>query len=389
MATPFLAVSNGHGEDLIAAEVIRHLEGVDAVAYPLVGLGQAYPPRVRLLDPRRVFPSGGFAFRDGLRGLSGDLRAGFVRFWLAQRRTLRAQRGCFALAMAVGDPYCLAMALLAGAPTVLVASADSVLHAPYGPLPLRVLRRAVRVFTRDEPTAADLRRRGIPAAYLGNVMLDCLQPAVADFTVAAGRPVVTLLPGSRSDAPRNAALLGEVAARIARSRPDVQFLLSLAPTVEEETVLQALRRSTGSARHSSGARTDPGAAPVEVGPARLTFTRAFAPAVERADVVVGLAGTANEQAAGLGKPVVAFPGPGPQFTARFLALQRHLLGEAIVAASNPDQAAAAVLQLLASPQERARRGQAGRERMGAPGAAARVAAEIQRLLTGAPAGTGR
>ena len=364
MATPFLAVSNGHGEDLIAAEVIRHLDDVDAVAYPLVGSGQAYPPSVRLLDPRRVFPSGGFAFRNGLRGLNSDLRAGFVRFWLAQRRALRAQRGRFALAMAVGDPYCLAMALLAGAPTVLVASADSVLHAPYGPLPLRVLRRAVRVFTRDEPTAADLRRRGIPAVCLGNVMLDCLQPTEADFTVAGEHPVVTLLPGSRADAPRNAALLAEVAARIARARPDVQFLLSLAPTVEEETVVQALRR-------------------VQVGTARLAFTRTFAPAVRRADVVVGLAGTANEQAAGLGKPVVAFPGPGPQFTARFLSLQRRLLGEAIVAASGVDQAAEAVLHLLASPQERARRGQAGRERMGAPGAAARIAAEIQGLLAGA------
>ncbi len=382
MAAPLLIVSNGHGEDLIAAEVIRHLEDVEAVAYPLVGLGQAYPPGVRLLDPRRVFPSGGFAFRDGLRGLSGDLRAGFVRFWLAQRRALRAQRGRFALAMAVGDPYCLAMTLLAGAPTVLVASADSVLHAPYGPLPLCVLRHAVCVFTRDQPTATDLRRRGISATYLGNVMVDCLRPGEADFTVAAGHPVVTLLPGSRSDAPRNAALLAEVAARVARIRPDVHFLLSLAPTVEEETVVAALRRSTGAAHCRSGAGATPGtdAGVAEAGMARLTFTRTFAAAVERADVVVGLAGTANEQAAGLGKPVVAFPGPGPQFTARFLALQRHLLGEAIVATSNVERAAEAVLHLLAQPQERARRGEAGRERMGAPGAAARIAAEIRGLL---------
>ncbi len=30
--------------------------------------------------------------------------------------------------------------------------------------------------------------------------------------------------------------------------------------------------------------------------------------------MIGLSGTANEQAAGLGKPVVTFVGPGSQFT---------------------------------------------------------------------------
>ena len=61
-------------------------------------------------------------------------------------------------------------------------------------------------------------------------------------------------------------------------------------------------------------------------------------------------------------------------------MQGTLLGEAIVAVPSPEDAAAAVLRLLGSPEERARRGEAGRERMGNPGAAARIAAEIRTLL---------
>ena len=36
----------------------------------------------------------------------------------------------------------------------------------------------------------------------------------------------------------------------------------------------------------------------------------FGDILEASSVCIGLAGTANEQAVGLGKPVVAFPGPG-------------------------------------------------------------------------------
>jgi len=366
-----LSVSNGHGEDLIAAEILRHLADCALIAYPLVGTGEAYPPSVPRLDPRRTFPSGGFSFRAGQPSLLDDLRAGFVRFWFSQRATLGAQRGRVDLTLAVGDVYCLFMASRAGAPTVLVASADSINNGPYGPTQLRVMRRAVRVFARDRETAAWLADRGLDAVYLGNVMLDCLGPSGADFSVPEGSPVVTLLPGSRGDAPAKAARLAEVAAAIARAQPDVLFLLSLAPTVEAGAVAEAM--------HAAGVIIADGEA--RAGEARIRMTRAFADAIAHATVVVGLAGTANEQAAGLGKPVVAFPGPGVQFTPGFLSLQQKILGEALVAVPTAEKAVEAVVRLLASPEERARRGQAGQARMGEPGAGARIAAALRAIAS--------
>lgn len=366
-----LSVSNGHGEDLIAAEILRHLADWSITAYPLVGTGDAYPPSVPRLDPRRTFPSGGFSFRAGQPSLFDDLRAGFIRFWLSQRATLGAQRGRVDLTMAIGDVYCLFMASRAGAPTVLVASADSINNGPYGPTQLRVIRRAVRVFARDRETAAWLAARGLDAVYLGNVMLDCLGPSGADFSVPEERPVVTLLPGSRGDAPANSGRLAEVAAAIARAQPEVLFLLSLAPTVEAGAVAEAM--------HAAGVTIADGEA--RAGEARIRMTRTFADAIAHATVVVGLAGTANEQAAGLGKPVVAFPGPGVQFTPGFLSLQQRILGEALVAVPTAEKAVEAVVRLLASPEERVRRGQAGQARMGEPGAGARIAAVLRAIAS--------
>jgi uncharacterized protein (TIGR03492 family) len=98
-------------------------------------------------------------------------------------------------------------------------------------------------------------------------------------------------------------------------------------------------------------------------------------------VVIGMAGGANEQAAGLGKPVVAFPGTGPQFTPRFLEEQKRLLGEALVATPHWQDAARALARLLDDREERERRGRAGVERFGGAGAAAAIARRLLARLS--------
>jgi len=47
-----------------------------------------------------------------------------------------------------------------------------------------------------------------------------------------------------------------------------------------------------------------------------------------------MAGTAAEQAIGLGKPVIPIEGKGPQFTKSFAEAQRRLLGKYVFCASN-------------------------------------------------------
>ena len=355
-----LLVSNGVSEDLIAAAVARYLRGggVDVTAYPLVGSG-AYPEDVPLLAPRLELPSGGFSFRAGLRGLRADLGAGILGLWFAQRRTLHAQRGRMDLVVAVGDTYCLYMAGAAAPHVAFVATADSARISPFGGLARVSLRRfASRVFARDPETADALLGMGCRAESVGTAMMDHVHTTGETFGLAGDIPVVTLLPGSRRDAPDNAGLLGQMAGAVAQDVPDARFLMAVAPSVSLDLVR----------------------ARVAATQAPMVFTPLFADALHRAALVVGLAGTANEQAAGLGKPVVAFPGSSAQFGPHFLRAQHRLLGEALVPATTWREAAAATVRLLHDPQERRRRGEVGRQRIGPPGATQRIASGLLEML---------
>ena len=58
----------------------------------------------------------------------------------------------------------------------------------------------------------------------------------------------------------------------------------------------------------------------------------FSKVLQSSDVLLCMAGTATEQAIGLGKPVLQLPGYGPQFTPGFAEAQRRLLGPTIFCA---------------------------------------------------------
>jgi len=58
----------------------------------------------------------------------------------------------------------------------------------------------------------------------------------------------------------------------------------------------------------------------------------FIEVLQSSDLLLSMAGTATEQAIGLGKPVVQIPGDGPQFTTGFAEAQRRLLGPTVFCA---------------------------------------------------------
>jgi uncharacterized protein (TIGR03492 family) len=56
---------------------------------------------------------------------------------------------------------------------------------------------------------------------------------------------------------------------------------------------------------------------------------AFGDILQQSSLVIGMTGTAVEQAVGLGKPVNAVPGNGPAFTYRVAEAQNRLLGDSV------------------------------------------------------------
>ncbi len=103
----------------------------------------------------------------------------------------------------------------------------------------------------------------------------------------------------------------------------MQFRAALVPSITEEN-LQALAQKMGWHYHGSGKLVNP-VQNLRV----ICYWDAFADILQQCDLAIGMAGTAVEQAVGLGKPVVQIPGAGPQFTYAFAEAQMRLLGSSV------------------------------------------------------------
>jgi len=98
-------------------------------------------------------------------------------------------------------------------------------------------------------------------------------------------------------------------------------------------------------------------------------------------LALGQAGTAHEQAVGAGVPVVSLHADPEGTLGWYRGRQKGLLGDALLVVGEDEQVAArALLRLSLDPVERERRAAVGRERMGAPGGAARMAAWLAHQL---------
>jgi uncharacterized protein (TIGR03492 family) len=108
----------------------------------------------------------------------------------------------------------------------------------------------------------------------------------------------------------------------------------------------------------------------------------FVECLREADVAIAMAGTATEQFVGLGKPAIALPGGGPQFTPAFAQAQSRLLGPSLILVQQPDRVARVLQQLLRDPDRLQLIAENGTRRMGTPGASRRIAAGLREKLFG-------
>lgn len=388
-----LLLSNGHGEDAIGALLARRIEQIApwirVQAFPLVGVGRAYVDAgVPLVGAQQEMPSGGFV-RQGLAAAWRDAQAGLFQLLVRQARALCRLRPHVEWAVAVGDVVPL---ILAGwflrKPLVFAPTAKSDYIRPHLLPECALMRRLCQVvFPRDGHTAASLRRRGVRAVYVGNMMMDIV-PVTDSFSDAGldippDAAVVALLPGSRAEAYENLRLLLPASDLLATDwtkegyPPAALFLLALANSLDVESLARAGAALGWTWEAGSGAATGW----LVRGHARVAVLRGrFGDVLKAADIAIGMAGTANEQATGMGVPVVSPPGNGPQFTHRFLAAQKRLLGDALaVVPPDPRHIALEVRNILADRRRYEKMQQAGRSRMGGPGATDRIARIIAHL----------
>ena len=404
MGKRVLFLSNGHGEDLNASLILNALRQqapeIELAAMPIVGEGQAYRRLgVNIIGPTQQLPSGGFSYISLWRlvnprywgqdtnpiNLLRDLLAGLITLTCRQIKAVRRFSPSCDLLFATGDVVPILFARMTGRPFMVFLVSTSSYYEGTIKLPRLATwaigsRRCEAVFTRDAYTARDLQRRGIAKAkFCGYPIMDVLTPTGKCLNLRLDHPVIALLPGSRlPEALENLRLLLNLC-RYIDLHQAAQFVVALVPTIDEAQ-LANLAKKEGWVHHPQQALSNKN---VTV----IYHREAFPDILNHCDGVVGMAGTAVEQAVGLGKPVIQVIGQGPQFTYPFADAQMRLLGESVVTVGNrpatPEllaQAAKTMITVLNDPDYLRRCRQNGLERVGPPGGSQALANHIYEFL---------
>jgi uncharacterized protein (TIGR03492 family) len=393
-----LFVSNGHGEDVVACKVLDCIRAgrpeLAVEAWPMVGEGSAYKVRgVPTTGTLNLLPSAGFATLD--RNLMiGDLKAGWIGTHWRQFKDARALRGRYRMLVAVGDIIPISVGVLSRTPFQFIGCAKSSYYDPfhsYTRLEKRLLRRhCLRTFPRDFLTTKELDRARVPNTYLGNPMMDGLDGTGDRLGIPEGNIVVGMLAGTRADAETNLLDLFAAAARVHHHHPEparIRFVFAARSELDPQEVMTTIVADPRFCDWNVKELSDQAEGVVLrlAGPAGMETVIAkgrFADVLHMSDIVVGMAGTANEQAIGLGIPLVTAPSSGVQGE-QYVKMKMKFFGESAVAvARDPDEIARAVGEILGDPERRARMAAAGRERMGEPGASRAIADEVLKALDG-------
>lgn len=391
--TDVLIISNGNAEDLIGATLCEHLQGLTLAALPLVGAGKRYEGRVeRILGPRTQMPSGGFPF-NSLENLMADLKAGFHLEIIRQIRAAQLARREVRAVAVVGDAYALAIGVLASdwGRLPLFHLQPQISHYYWGGRSVwerlrqpnqfaaedymfyeRWMHRFVQaVYVRDKLSEQRAHQLGMhKARFMGSMAMDTLSAPERDLSgVLDGRPVLVLLPGTRGDVRFSLPLMLQSAALL----PQLQGLVAWAGDFQKVPLPEGWNLLI----------SDEQTAIAEEGQSRVWLLRgAFSAILHVGQVAIGTAGTANEQAAGMGIPVVAFPTPGPQYIYPNALRQSRLLGKALcLVEADPSSIADAVKRYLSDTQARQEAQQEGLERNGPRGALPAIAQDIRTALT--------
>lgn len=384
MTKKFLFISNGFGEDTIAVSVIKAMQqqspGVEISAFPLVGMGMPYQrANIAVESPLMLMPSEGLLAEDWSK-LAQDFKSGLLGLTLKQIRSLKRLK--LDAAVAVGDLFPVIMGSFTRKPLVFVGTAKSNYFVPYSFFERRLLQRHVRVaLVRDEPTAAALRAHKLDARWVGNAMLDALETSGTTFNLPQGALVIALFPGSHENAYQDFPVLLRALKALESLRAEKIYVLLGFPLslnlarFESQAAAENWEIMTKETRDESiigrWAREKS-----EI----IVITGKLGDILSRCALVLGQAGTANEQAAAFGKPIVAFD-RNPDKLRWYRKRQKGLLGEALaIVPDNPEMIARTLSEILNDTARYDFMAKTGRERMGPPGGAAQMAEVILQQL---------
>lgn len=356
----------------MAAEIIKQLpKGRSAHAYPIIGAGLAFEGLCEIVGPRSEVSSQGS--RVAKFSVLRDLPA-MIASIAPAIGFLRKSRHRYENVIVVGDSVGVILCLMAGVKIDIYVDVFKTGYAHrYSSLDLWAIGRAARkVFCRDDMLASQLRNHGIDAVSHGNIMLDTITYGEIDIPPRNdGNHVIGLLPGSRAGTPAAFALQIDALEILARSTGIVGYAAVADGFDIDALALQSrlsLAQRASDDAHRIG-RLEGRGLVIEL------FSGATGNVIAASDLVLSQAGTATQQALGLGKPVITyFP---IQHRKKRMEDEQALMGEArLLLPPDPDLIAQGAARLLDDPVERERLGAIGRQRLGKQGTLAAIIAEF-------------
>ena len=346
-----VVASNGYGEDAIGVKLAQKfrdtLKDSQVKAFPLVGTGAAYTKGgIEIISARSVPPSGG-VLKYSLRDLVGDMRAGLLRQVREQLADWQSISRRIRTPVCVGDVYMLLNTLCgSGLRPMFCATAKTVYLSGHWLIERAIISRfTLKTWTRDEKSALQLGKR---AVYAGSPVMDLLEE-VADTET---REVILLLPGSRMRACKDVKMLLD-AAEILSSNGERKFRMELAPSLPIDEFGKACEGYGWTLRDGTLERE---------GTTIVLTSSGVARAAMGVKILLGLGGTANQLCAGLGIPVISIDEKGKR-------VQKKLLADSeILTEATGEALAREAMKVLGDRVLYEKMSNAGRERMGKPGA---------------------
>ncbi len=369
----FVVASNGYGEDAIGVLMAEKLRAAfpaaEVLAFPLVGRGEPYRARGFVVaSTPSVTPSGG-VLKYRLRDLWGDIRAGLFGHIRSQQGAWRRIANTIRTPICVGDVYLLLHTLWGqGIVPLFVATAKTVHLSGHWRLERFIIRRySRRTWTRDPDSAAQLVASKADAVYAGNPIMDLLGDVSVPEEVPCDprvTPRIMLLPGSRLRAYDDVKMLLDAVEKLQTRRP-CEYVMVLAPTIELPRLLRACE----------GWELEAPLDPVfSKGNICIRIHRGdVATAASGVSLLIGLGGTANQLCAGMGIPVVSIDEKGKRVQKKLLEDSEILVEPTAEALSDY------AYKILTTPGLHKKMSDAGRKRMGHPGALDDVVRCVGRL----------
>lgn len=386
-----LFISNGHGEDLNGSLIAQEIKQIDSkievFALPIVGEGNSYlKNEIELIIRNENMPSGGMFYLNPLNFIK-DLFSGLIGLTIKQLLVLRKKDKNFDLIVAVGDIVPIFFAYLTGKKFMvfLVATSsyyEGKLRLPFLTKILLKSPQCSKIFAKDKLTLIDLKKEGFKNIFCyGYPIMDALKPTDKKLELLPHIPTIALLPGSRiPEALRNLELQLIVCEELfLLSKSPYNFRIALVSSIKNEDLQLIANKQKYEYINNYKFVKYINDQKLEI----IGYNDAFANILIQSNLVLGMAGTAVEQAVGLGKPVVQIVGEGPQFTYRFAEAQMRLLGSNITTINNNEstqimchKAALEIIKILSNPSYLQECIDNGLERIGEKGASQKMALEI-------------